>query len=91
MITAEKEAPPLAHGDILTREEFMRRWELSPEIKRAELVDGVVYMPPPLAVDHGDMDSNLGGWAFVYKAATWRSQRARRHDIFGRGHVSARS
>ena len=35
MVTTELEAPPLIHGDRLSREEFLRRWELNPRIKKA--------------------------------------------------------
>ena len=45
---------PLSPGDQLTRaEEFLRPiWEAHPEIKRAELLGGIVYMPSPLSVQH---------------------------------------
>jgi Uma2 family endonuclease len=36
--------PPLEQGDRLTRAEFERRWEGMPDLKRAELIEGVVYM-----------------------------------------------
>jgi Uma2 family endonuclease len=36
--------PPLEPGDRLTRAEFERRWEAMPNLKRAELIEGVVYM-----------------------------------------------
>ena len=35
---------PLHDGDRLTRDEFLRRWEAMPNLKHAELIDGVVYM-----------------------------------------------
>jgi Uma2 family endonuclease len=35
--------PPLEPGDRLTRAEFERRWEAMPDLKRAELIEGVVY------------------------------------------------
>jgi len=54
MATAtELRVPPLAAGDKLTREEFLRRWEAHPEIKLAELVGGLVFMPSPVKVEHG--------------------------------------
>lgn len=40
--------PPLAAGMRLTRAEFHRRYLLHPEIRGAELIDGVVYMPSPI-------------------------------------------
>lgn len=66
----KQQIPPLAFGDKLTREEFLRRWELHPEIKFAELIGGIVYMPSPLSVAHGGMESNVGTWLGVYRAET---------------------
>ena len=40
--------PPLTAGDRLTRAEFERIYQAHPEVKRAELVEGVVYMPSPV-------------------------------------------
>ena len=37
--------PPLEHGDRLTRYEFERRYNAMPNLKKAELIEGVVYMP----------------------------------------------
>ena len=63
--------PRLEQGDHLTRAEFERRYEAMPEIKKAELIEGVVFMPSPVrAVQHGEPHSNLGGWLFVYKSHT---------------------
>ncbi len=71
MATAvEQRVPPLAAGDKLTREEFLRRWEAHPEIKKAELIGGLVFMASPVSVEHGDMEGDVGTWLGVYKAAT---------------------
>jgi Uma2 family endonuclease len=40
--------PALEHGDHLTREEFHRRYEAMPHVKKAELIEGVVHIPSPL-------------------------------------------
>src|SRR5438034_1177176 len=40
---------PLENGDHLTAEEFHRRYEAMPELKKAELINGVVYLPSPFA------------------------------------------
>jgi hypothetical protein len=64
------EPPPFFSGDRLSRDEFLRRWELHPHIKKAELIGGIVYMPSPVTVEHGDMEGDVGGWLTVYKAAT---------------------
>jgi Uma2 family endonuclease len=63
--------PPLDAGDHLSLLEFERRYEARPEIKKAELIDGVVYMPSPArftehAQPHGQMITFLG----LYSAAT---------------------
>jgi Uma2 family endonuclease len=66
----EQRIPPLVAGDRLTRAEFLRRWELHPEIKNAELIGGIVYMASPVSVEHGDMDSVVGTWLGVFRSAT---------------------
>jgi Uma2 family endonuclease len=62
--------PPLQPNDRLTREEFLRRWELHPEIKFAELIGGVVYMPSPVSLAHGHVEHYLGWWMGCYTAKT---------------------
>jgi hypothetical protein len=63
--------PPLESGDHLTRHEFERRYEAMPELKKAELVEGVVYMPSPVRFDqHGSPHADLITWLGVYRAAT---------------------
>lgn len=41
-------------GDRMTREDFLARWEQMPEVKFAELIDGVVYMPSPVSHLHSN-------------------------------------
>jgi len=61
--------PPLESGDRLTRQEFERRYDAMPHLKKAELIEGVVYLPSPVSQrDHGEPHSALGGWLFVYQA-----------------------
>src|SRR5688572_9721538 len=43
----------LANGERLSRREFHRLYERSPESVRAELIGGVVHMPSPLRRQHG--------------------------------------
>lgn len=63
--------PPLESGDRLTRTEFERRYEAQSEIKKAELIEGVVYVASPVRVRrHGAPHSNIIGWLSVYQAAT---------------------
>jgi hypothetical protein len=68
--TVERSVPPLSAGDKLTRQEFLRRWEADPEIKKAELIGGLVFMPSPVSVEHGDTEADVGTWLGVYKATT---------------------
>ena len=44
-------------GDRLSREEFLKRWECAPGLKKAELIDGVVYLPSPVSLPHGSFDT----------------------------------
>lgn len=63
--------PELHHGDRLTVEEFERRYESMPELKKAELIEGVVYMASAVRIDqHGDQHFNLIGWLFLYRMYT---------------------
>jgi Uma2 family endonuclease len=63
--------PPLENGDRLTRAEFMRRYDAMPDLKKAELIEGVVYVSSPVRQKyHGEPHSDLVGWLFVYKAGT---------------------
>jgi Uma2 family endonuclease len=61
--------PPLENGDHLTRHEFERRYEATPQLKKAELVEGIVYMPSPTHADnHALPHSTIMGLLFVYSA-----------------------
>jgi Uma2 family endonuclease len=43
------ELPPLESGDCLTRDEFERRFDGMPNLKKAELIEGVVYVKPTIS------------------------------------------
>ena len=63
--------PPLANGDRLTRQEFERRYANMPELKKAELIEGIVYMPSPVRFGHhGSPHAILVTWAGHYVART---------------------
>jgi Uma2 family endonuclease len=63
--------PPLENGDRLTRAEFERRYEAMPEVKKAELIEGVVYMSSPVRHRrHGRPQSHLVAWLVYYEAQT---------------------
>lgn len=63
--------PPLENGDRLSRFEFERRYQAMPHLKKAELVEGVVYMASALRIrSHGEPHGDLVGWLWTYKTAT---------------------
>jgi Uma2 family endonuclease len=65
------EIPPLVAGDRLTRDEFERRYKAMPHVSKAELVEGVVYMPSPVSADgHGVPHADFMGWLAQYRAFT---------------------
>jgi hypothetical protein len=62
--------PSLYNGDHLTRPEFERRYAAMPDVKKAELIEGVVYMPSPVSDEHSGSHFDWIGWLSIYKAAT---------------------
>lgn len=63
--------PPLESGDRLTRPDFERRYGVMPHIKKAELIEGVVYMPTPVRYEgHGEPHIHVTTWLGTYCAAT---------------------
>jgi len=62
--------PPLENGDLLTREEFERRYEAMPHVKKAELIEGRVYMPAAVRRSHGKAHGEIIGWLLNYCVAT---------------------
>jgi hypothetical protein len=63
--------PLLVDGEHLTRDEFERRYDAMPGLKKAELIEGVVHLPSPVRLDqHGDPHSCLVGWLWAYRCGT---------------------
>ncbi len=63
--------PRLQNGDRLTRAEFERRFDATPGLKKAELIEGVVYMPPPVSFTYHDLpNTDLLGLLIQYRVAT---------------------
>jgi Uma2 family endonuclease len=63
--------PPMEFGDRLTRAEFERRWKRMPHVTRAELVEGVVYMPSAVKYrDHGRQHLAVSTILGLYVAST---------------------
>ena len=68
---SRKPAVWLENGYRLTTAEFLRRWEALPQIKRAELIEGTVYIPPPLRADsHAEPDALMHLWLGYYASQT---------------------
>src|SRR3989442_5306630 len=63
--------PPLEPGDRLSRSEFERRYEAMPQLKKAELIEGVVYMPSPVRFRrHSRPHADFITWLGFYRAHT---------------------
>ena len=57
----------LHSGDRMSRDEFLWRWEQLPDLKRAELIDGVVYLSSPLSEIHSDYEQLVNRWLSHYE------------------------
>ncbi len=61
--------PELQNGDRLTRVEFARRYSAMPGLKKAELIEGVVFLPSPVRMrQHSNPDALLVTWLGNYRA-----------------------
>ncbi len=62
--------PALENGDRLTRYEFERRYAARPDLKKAQLIEGIVYMPSPVSVAHAEPHAMIQTVLLVYAAST---------------------
>ncbi|MEQ8968888.1 MAG: Uma2 family endonuclease [Coleofasciculus sp. C1-SOL-03] len=63
--------PSLESGDRLNRYEFERRYNAMSSLKKAELIEGVVYLPAALRFrSHSQPHANLILWLGNYQVAT---------------------
>ena len=61
----------LENGDCLSRAEFERRYEAMPHVKKAELIEGIVYVPSPVRHSfHGRPHTHVITWLGQYEAHT---------------------
>lgn len=68
---SSERVPPLQPGDHLSRAEFERRYDATPDLRKAELIEGVVYMPPPVSQDnHSGPQFDLITWLGSYRVMT---------------------
>src|SRR5580658_4559137 len=74
--TAQPLIQPLESGDRLGAVEFLRRYEAMPDVKKAELIEGTVYMPSPVRLVHAAPDALIQTWLGSYAARTPGTQAA---------------
>ncbi len=66
-----RKIPPLESGDRLTVDEFEQRYTAASYIKKAELIEGIVYVASPLRFEsHAQPHGRLMTWLGVYEAST---------------------
>jgi Uma2 family endonuclease len=62
--------PELVDGDRMTADEFERRYHASTHIKKAELIDGVVYVASPVSAEHSRPHAIVPQWLGFYQLET---------------------
>ena len=62
--------PQLREGDRLSGAEFMRLWEAMPDLKQAELIAGIVFMPSPVSIHHSRGHKEMYRWVLHYEDLT---------------------
>lgn len=72
MTSLATKIPLLQNGDRLNRIEFERRYDAMPYLKKAELINGVVYMPAAAIPfdEHAAPHFDLIGWMGLYRIGT---------------------
>lgn len=60
----------LVTGEKMDVEEFLRCWEELPDLKNAELIEGVVHVSSPVSYEHGSRDAMMHLWLGYYAQAT---------------------
>jgi Uma2 family endonuclease len=71
MVTSTLLKPSLENGDHLDRDEFWRRYELNPGIKKAEWIRGVVYVASPVrspnhAIPHAMLIAHISSFVLSH-------------------------
>ena len=58
----------LENGAVMGREEFHRLYEQCEELRKVELIEGIVYMPSPVKFEqHGQTSTLMIGWLLAYQ------------------------
>ena len=53
---------PLENGELMHSREFLRRYERMLQVKKAELIEGVVFLGSPVSVRHAKPDNLIQIW-----------------------------
>ncbi|NET86040.1 MAG: Uma2 family endonuclease [Moorea sp. SIO1F2] len=70
-ITRDPTIPRLENGDQLTLAEFELRYSAMADLKKAELIEGIVYMASPLRItQHGEPHAQIMLWLGFYQTYT---------------------
>ena len=65
-----RDFPSLESGDRMSRAEFHRRYSCRPDLKKAELIDGVVYVASPVRIpEHAQPHAILLGALYSFLKA----------------------
>jgi Uma2 family endonuclease len=59
---------PLENGEAMHSREFLQRYEGLPQVKKAELIEGIVYMGSPVSYLHAKPDNLIQLWLGAYAA-----------------------
>ncbi len=73
---SKTQTPLLQPGDRLNRAEFERRYHAMLDCKKAELIEGVVYVPSPTRLRHGEPHALLMTWCVNYSIETFGTRSA---------------
>jgi Uma2 family endonuclease len=69
-LTTSAAVEPLRNGDVLDQPTFHERYEAMPSSFRAELIEGVVYVPSPVSNWHLVFQGDISTWLGVYRVNT---------------------
>src|SRR5688500_14689048 len=67
-VGASDSRPPLVSGERMDQAEFHRRYSMCPEIKVAELIEGVVHVGGRVTATHGSANAELAFWLGMYSS-----------------------
>jgi hypothetical protein len=74
-------ATELVTGERMTMEEFLRCWEELPELKNAELIDGVVHVPSPVSLEHRSLNTLIHRGCQAGNNSTWLMLNSARQPV----------